>query len=68
MPFVISNLVKYKLHNTSSIPKQFVRNVRHHTQHKHHAPASQNLSLNKSIQCLISVTTFPISLPLIEAR
>jgi len=26
-PFVKSNLLKYKLHNTISIPKQFVRNI-----------------------------------------
>ena len=49
--------MRYKSHNTNSIPKQFIRiNVRHHTLHKHHTPASQYHSQNKTIQCLIPVT------------
>ena len=31
-PFVRSNLVRYKSHNTNSIRKQFIKNnARHHT-------------------------------------
>jgi len=29
-PFVKSNLVRYKSHNTTSIPKQFIRKDIHH--------------------------------------
>jgi len=67
-PFVRSNLVRYmgKSHNTNSIPIFFIRNnVRpsHHTWHKHHTPASQNLSQNKTIQCLMPVTALVATVP-----
>jgi len=57
-PFVKKNLLRYKSHNTNSIPKQFLRNnIRHHTWQKHHTPASQYLSQNKTIQRLTLVAT-----------
>jgi len=91
--FVRLNLVRYKSHNTNSIPKQFIKNnARHHKIKKtagglpHRqltdfdgesttvanifparlrascsavppTPASQYLSQNKTIQCLILVNT-----------
>jgi len=55
-PFVNSNLLRYKSHNTISIPKQFCRWVPNALRPlpRPRTPASQYLSQNKTIQWLLS--------------